>query len=190
MWNQTPFADKVRIDAGGVRLAWHRECPESRYCGRNIPWSRVWDADPGESPPQLRLVDGRTVFISAEYREELATAVSDAGVPVVERYDVWGDLLQPFLDTDYDIWREECEQRLRSWGFSDQETRRIRQRVRKRMLALTLATWEWISYGQSDLLLATCPTPDPSYRRFRAWTDVVADRPYKRSGPSTTAPSS
>lgn len=176
-----PVADEVGVGPGGVRLQWRRSCAEARYCGSRITWSQVRDAEPDAFPPQLRLRDGRTVFVSRTQHEELAAGLAAAKVAVVRRPDVWSSLLEPFLDTDYEVHRLSCEASLRSFGFTDAEIARIRRRARRRMQALTALTWEWGSYGQYDLLEATAVfirwMPWPRYRSFRAWTDAIADRP-------------
>ncbi|BCJ48181.1 hypothetical protein GCM10010168_25410 [Actinoplanes ianthinogenes] len=163
----------MRIGADGVTLGWPRFSPEARYSGRFIPWSRVRDADPEAFPPELRLVGGRTVFLGREH----ATALAAAPVTVRKRVDVWGALLEPFVDTEYDDETHAvCARRLHSCGFSDAEIRRIRRRVRRRMTALTLLTWEWGGYGHSDVLVASGLAPGFAYRRFRRWADAIAAR--------------
>jgi hypothetical protein len=173
--------DQVWFGRDGMRLFWPRRCAAARYCGSVVSWSQVRDGDPDEYPPQVRLRDGRTVFVPGRLRDELKDAMDGAGVRVVRRPDPWADLLEPYLDTDYEAVRAGCEGHLRSAGFSDAEIAGIRRRVRWRMSALTAFTWEWLGYGQYDLLEATALfvrwMPWRRYRRFRAWTDSVADRP-------------
>jgi hypothetical protein len=167
----------------GIRLHWDGQPHEHSYLGDRVRWAEVRDADPAARPPELRLHDGRTLFITAQQERDVAAAVDAAGVPVVHRPPIWSWLLEPFLDTDYGICRERVEQRLREAGFAAEEVHRIRRRVRLRMLALTALTWEWALYGQTDLLDAWLlfrvprgPLSDRSYRRFRRWTDRIADR--------------
>ena len=179
MRNRGPFADQVLINADGLRLSWREPCAESRYAGSVITWRQVRDAVPGGWPPWLRLRDGRVIFVARGHHEELAAAAAAAGVTAYRpfEYDAWTDLLQPFADTDYELARAACEERLRAHGFTDEEVAAIRRRVSRRMRLLTFATWEWGGYGQSDLLLATLPVPEIRYLRFRQWTDVIASRP-------------
>lgn len=173
--------DQVSFGRDGVRLVWRRRCAEARYCGSVIPWYQVRDGDPDDYVPQVRLRDGRTVFVPSRQREELRTAMDGAGVRVVRRRDPWAELLEPFLDIDYEAVRADCEEHLRSAGFSDAEIAGVRRRVRWRMSALTALSWEWVGYGQYDLLEATASfirwMPWRRYRYFRAWTDGIADRP-------------
>ena len=67
---------------------------------------------------------------------------------LVRRPPVWPHLLEPFLDTDYEIVRERFEAELAVWAFEPHEVRRLRKQVRGRMWALTFATWEWAHYGK------------------------------------------
>ncbi|MBB4742507.1 hypothetical protein BJY16_005966 [Actinoplanes octamycinicus] len=174
-----PFAEAVRIGADGVTLAWPRFSPEVRYSGRFIPWSRVRDMDPEAFPPELRLRNGRTVFLARAHAADLAAAP----VKVRKRVDVWGALLEPFLDTEYGAETDAiCAHRLHSCGFSDREIQRIRRRVRRRMTTMTLLTWEWGGYGHSDVLLATSRAPGFAYRRFRRWADAIAARGERSQG--------
>lgn len=165
------------ISADGIALGWPRRSPEAHYCGRFIPWSLVWDADPQATPPELRLADGRTVFIASAHREPLAAALTEAGVAVRRRPDVWLDLLEPFLDVQYDdAARTRCEGRLHGWGFTDREIRDIRRRVWLRMLAETMVSGEWQYYTHADVLAATSHLPRACYLRFRRWADAIAAR--------------
>jgi hypothetical protein len=177
-----------------VTLSWPRRSPEARYCGTVIPWSGIRDADPDAYPPELRLAPGhpgrgtperphrrsavcRTVFIGRDHHAVLAEALTAAGVTIRKRPDVWADLLEPFLDNQYDeATRARCEGRLHGWGFTDPEIHTIRGRVRLRMTAITALTWEWVNYGHADLLLATGHFPASRYLAFRAWADTIAAR--------------
>jgi hypothetical protein len=184
-----PVPYHVDCAAAGLRLTWRLHLSERSYVGTFIAWSQVRDGDPEAAPPQLRLHDGRTVFVSAAYREPLRAALDQHSVPICRRPDVWGHLLEPFLDTDYNIVRSRTEQDLRSWGLTEDEIDSIRRRVRRGMLLLSMLTWEWQYFGQADVISA-CPhwwrmtswLPWARYRRFRRWSDTIADRPYTVSG--------
>ena len=188
-----PVAPDAIIEATGVRLRWPYPCAAARYSGSRIPWADIRDADPsiGALAPELRLRDGRTIFLPARIRDELARALDRAGVPLLRRPPVWPRLLEPFLDTDYRLEREAVERQLAGWGFPRSEVRRIRRRVFVPMVVLLGLTWEWIVFDQTDLLVARFLVHAPpqvatwsSYRRFRRWTDAIADRPASGHGPA------
>lgn len=92
---------RVRFLAEGIAFDRY-PYPGARVHPRGlVPWSAVLEVDPATSPPELRIA-GETLFVSAELREELARAAEAHGIPVVRRVDVWGMLLDPFLDTEFD----------------------------------------------------------------------------------------
>nr|BFE57914.1 hypothetical protein GCM10020063_024400 [Dactylosporangium thailandense] len=141
-----------------------------------MPWSAVDNAEPYAKPPELRLTDGRTIFIHHEHRAALAAGLATAGVTVMHRPDIWSYLLEPFLDNEYDeVTRTGCEERLRSYGLTNQDIRAIRHRVRLRMTAMTFLSWEWAGYGHVDVLEATAwLMPASRYVSFRKWADTIA----------------
>ncbi|MGW2397315.1 hypothetical protein ACWCYY_12250 [Kitasatospora sp. NPDC001664] len=69
--------------------------PEERV----VPVRAVRDADPDATPPEVRTVEGETVFFPAGQRAELRAFCARHGIALLRRADVWGDLLEPFLDT-------------------------------------------------------------------------------------------
>jgi hypothetical protein len=149
-----------------------------------VPWSEVLEVDPAASPPEVRIA-GETLFVSHELREELARAAEAHAVPVVRRVDVWGMLLDPFLDTwfDDDV-QERTLQRLEENGISRAEAASIRERVGFPMLHHNAMLWEWVHLGLWDLLeahrnvwvrLLRGLTPG-RYCAFYAWTMEVAGR--------------
>ncbi|WP_086828465.1 hypothetical protein [Allokutzneria sp. NRRL B-24872] len=179
-----PVSGPVRFEPDGMRLQWRTGCAEASYVGDFVAWSDIRDADPSATPPELRLQGGRTVFLAAEQSEELAERLWAAGVTLVHRPDVWGHLLEPFLDRDYDEVKERIEGELRYWGFTEAEVDLFRERVRWRMLLFTRFGGEWTTYGQADLVLAWFLLRVPpmfvsagDYRRFRRLNDEIADRP-------------
>jgi len=175
------IVDSAEFTAAGIVPAWSRRSAEHTYLGRMISWESVRDADPNESPPELRLKDGRTVFVSAMLRDDLVQALEVAGIDQVRRPPIWDLLLEPFLDTE--ISRETNQAALADLGFTRREVRHIRRRLMFRMIAMTVLTWEWEHYGQADAIDAYTSfrfMPRFRYRRFRAWTDEIAER----TGPS------
>jgi hypothetical protein len=124
------------------------------------------------------------VFLPTRIRDELGQAPRRADVPLLQRPPVWPNLLEPFLDSDYDKVRQPVERQLVTWGFDRAEVRRIRRRVLVPMALWGWLTWEWSDFDQVDLLAAWFLVHVPpqvaswsSYRRFRRWTDEIADRP-------------
>jgi hypothetical protein len=58
----------------------------------------IRDADPAAAPPEIRTLSGETLFASAVQNEELEQFCRASQIPVRKRPDIWGDLLEPFVD--------------------------------------------------------------------------------------------
>ena len=138
-------------------------------------WSEIRDADPAAAPPEIRTTDGRTLFVTAVRRDELQAALTARAIPGVTRPPVWSLILDEFLDTDYEIFRERTERRLVDIGVSRAEFTHIRDLVRTHMDEFVAATWEWMDLSQADLIAAHRFSTAADYREFRAWTDRIAD---------------
>lgn len=170
------------VDAGGISFGLADGSPELAYAGQRISWAEVRDVDPGAAPPEVRTVDGRTVFVDARRRDALADAARAAGVAIVERPDVWDRLLQPFLDTDMPGWAAEADAQLVGWGFTVDEIGAIRAEVGAYVGPYALLMLEWVHLGVCDLIEARFQLDEgfaasrDEYVRWRRWIDGVADR--------------
>jgi hypothetical protein len=80
----------------------------------------IRDADPAAAPPEIRTLSGETLFVPAAQREELEQFCRACQIPVRKRPDIWGDLLEPFLDTLFTPEQEAVTlSRLRQAGLTD-----------------------------------------------------------------------
>ncbi|MFF3618994.1 hypothetical protein [Streptomyces sp. NPDC002467] len=153
----------------------------------SLPAAAVRDADPAASPPELRTVSGDTVFVSALNTAELERFCAENRIPIRHRPDVWGDLLEPFLDTWFDA-RHQAEtlDRLARNGVGHAEAVGIRERVGPLVAAYNGVHEDWCHLGLADLLDAAASDlvpPEPRIRpqdraAFRAWAMEIADRPF------------
>ncbi|MFE2169337.1 hypothetical protein ACFXB3_30440 [Streptomyces sp. NPDC059447] len=151
-----------------------------------LPAAAVRDADPAASPPELRTVSGDTVFVPALNAAELERFCAENRIPMRHRPDVWGDLLEPFLDTWFDA-RHQAEtlDRLARNGVGHAEAVRIRERVGPLVAAYNSGHGDWCHLGLADLLDAAASDLVPAELRirpqdraaFRAWAMEIADRP-------------
>ncbi|WP_405676759.1 hypothetical protein OG239_39545 [Streptomyces sp. NBC_00868] len=151
-----------------------------------LPAAAVRDADPAASPPELRTVPGDKVFVSSRDTARLERFCAENRIPVRRRPDIWGDLLEPFLDTRFDG-RHQAE--TLDWlarnGVGRAEADRIRERVGPLMAAYNGVHWDWFHLGLADLLDAAASDLVPAELRirpqdraaFRAWAMEIADRP-------------
>lgn len=142
---------------------------EIRFAGYEIPSAGVHpdgaltraairDADWGTHPPEVRTMGGETLFVPVARREDLARFCERTGVARVRRFDVWADLLEPFLDTEFSA-RDQADTIERLWvraGLSAGEVDRIRADVTRLMTAYNFDSmlWEWAHLGLFDLVSA------------------------------------
>lgn len=74
-------------------------------------------------------------------------------IPVRKRPDIWGDLLEPFIDTEFTPEHEGATRtRLNQAGLTDSEMSQIRTKVGPLMLAYNAFHWDWAHLGLADLL--------------------------------------
>ncbi|MFH8894508.1 hypothetical protein [Streptomyces sp. NPDC017949] len=149
-----------------------------------IPAAVIRDADPDSSPPEIRTVSGETVFVSAERRTELERFCIDNRIPRRSRPDVWGDLLEPFLDTAFTTESQAATQaRLDQAGLGPDEVASIRHKVAPLMRAYNTVHEDWHHLGLADLLDAATAASIPQHQQikpseiaaFCAWAMKIAD---------------
>ncbi|MCX4783239.1 hypothetical protein [Streptomyces sp. NBC_01264] len=144
----------------------------------------IRDVDPDASPPEIRTVSGEILFVSAERRAELERFRRDNGIPRRSRPDVWGDLLEPFLDTEFTAERRAATQaRLDQAGLGPDEVADIRHKVAPLMRAYNTVQEDWHHLGLADLLDAAIADWIPQDQQikpgecaaFCAWAMKIAD---------------
>ncbi|CAN3978010.1 hypothetical protein [Kitasatospora purpeofusca] len=149
-----------------------------------VPVAAVRDADPTATPPEVRTVAGETLFFPADQESELERFCGSHGIPLVSRPDVWGALLEPFLDTEFTPRRRATTaQVLEGVGLDEAAVADIRAEVGPLMAAYNSLHRDWFHLGLADLLdAATTGTTPERYRvgpdrfpAFRAWAMAIAD---------------
>lgn len=177
-----------RIDSTGIAWSDYPFAGATVYPSGRVTWAGIRDVDPETRPPEVRTKAGETLLVHAEQRGELAQHAAAAGVPTVRRADVWGLLLDPFLDTYFDppqIARTNA--RLESLGISNRRRERIHARFGAMMRSYNLDSglWEWGCLGLMDFLgavngnLVKDPrlVPPPARRpRLYRWAMTIAER--------------
>jgi hypothetical protein len=125
----------------------------------------IQDADPAAAPPEIRTLSGETLFVSAVQREDLERFCQASQIPIRKRPDVWGDLLEPFIDTQFTPEHQTATlSRLRQAGLTAAEVARIRAKVGPLMLAYNAFHWDWFHLGLADLLDAATTTRLPQHQ--------------------------
>jgi len=159
-----------------------------------LPVSAIRDADPAAAPPEIRTLSGETLFVSATQRQDLERFCRARKTAVRKRPDVWGDLLEPFVDTEFTPEREAATRSgLHRAGLTDTEISQIRATVGPLMLAYNAFHWDEYHLGLADLLDALTTDalpghgpPEPGIEeiraelgevtRFYAWAMRIANR--------------
>ena len=157
---------RVTFDAHGIAFTGYSFRPASVFPNGRLAYSAIRDVDPDAAPPEVRTLEGETLFISSEQAAEFRIMIAETRLTVVQRTDVWHLLLEPFLDTEItpdDQERTMAE--LRRLGISGSEVAQIRQSATNSMLAYNGVLWDWVHLGLFDLFAST--------RWPFAWTGFV-----------------
>ncbi|HEY7546795.1 MAG TPA: hypothetical protein VID27_18020 [Blastocatellia bacterium] len=145
---------EIRFDDDGIEFLRYPYPPSSVYPSGKIAYASIIEIDADAAPPEIR-TEREILFISATMKEELRRAASANAIPAVRRIDVWGLLLEPFLDTEFD--REDKERTLRlleESGILRDESVEIRRSVTRAMEAYNFDSmlWDWCHLGLADVL--------------------------------------
>ncbi|NEW41811.1 hypothetical protein GV794_14050 [Nocardia cyriacigeorgica] len=168
----------------------HLSAADLPAADREVLATEIRDADPTAISPEIRTRAGVTLFVSATQREELDGFCAAHSIPIRRRFDVWAELLEPYLDTEFaDDEHRATIARLELAGIPADEVAHIRERVGPVVHAYNVKVWEWVHLGLPDLLEAATTRFVPQHLRaglgdlteFRAWTMTVADRPVDRA---------
>ncbi|MFF0551431.1 hypothetical protein ACFYUL_20995 [Streptomyces sp. NPDC004311] len=177
------------FDGDGIRLPGGDGSLPDAAPGGLLPATAVREADPDARPPEIRTRSGEIVFVPSVRRAELERFCTDHGIPLRSRPDVWGDLLEPFLDTEFDSrQRASTLDRLAAAGVDAIEAAAIRERVGPFMVAYNSVHQDWFHLGLADLLDAARSAlvpeelriPPADLRAFRTWATELAARPDRR----------
>ncbi|GLY46753.1 hypothetical protein [Lentzea sp. NBRC 102530] len=148
-----------RIVFASYRFPWASVAPHGVLRAADVR-----DVSSGFSPFEIRTVSGETLFLTGDSAGLKAFCLRHS-VPEVARFDVWGNLLEPFLDTSFDAAHVAAtDARLRGVGLTQSDVDSIRARVRPLMEAYNLDSmlWEWAHLGLYDLLDALSGTLVPA----------------------------
>lgn len=108
--------------------------------------SQVRDADWTAIRPRLRTTLGETLFVPDKQRQDLESFCRRNAIGLRHGYNVWSDLLDPFLDTVFAPEDEAATMnRLNQAGLSPERVTEIR---------MDSMLWEWVELDLFDLLSA------------------------------------
>lgn len=123
----------------------------------SLPVSAIRDADWRISPPEIRTRSGETLFLAPEAKHALEEFCTVNGIPLVRRFDVWGNLLEPFLDTSFSAAHQAAtDSLLHGVGLTQESIDSIRVRLWPLMRSYNFDSmlWEWADLSLFDLLKA------------------------------------
>jgi len=145
---------RVQFEADGLRFIDYRYPPAVCYPNGKITLTDIIDVS-DDHPPRLRVRPRDVLFVTRTQTEELRTFAKEHQIPIVDRYDPWSYVLEPFLDTSF---TEEDERRtnqlLKYNGINETQLREWRDRFKSTMRSYNLDSglWEWVNLGATDLL--------------------------------------
>ncbi len=110
-------------------------------------------------PPTIR-VNNDLIFISAERQQDLESFAGRNNILLFDRPEIWGWILDPFLDTEFtDEHRERLYNLLEKYELDRQTVDKLRETVKEQMMKYNFDTmlWEWQMFGALDVLQAVRP---------------------------------
>ena len=130
--------------------------PSIAYRQETFSSNQIDDIDFKSYPPTIRIGD-ELIFISSKKKSELEIFASKNNIKTTKRPNIWGWILEPFLDTEFTIERDQqLAQLLESYGLSIENVQYLRAEVATQMVKFNFDTmlWEWVSFNASDVLCA------------------------------------
>jgi len=124
-------------------------------------------------PISAKINGNELIFLIGIKEEDLPALAQKENIPIKSPQDNWSLLCENFLDTDST--KEEKASTIEllvNGGISEKEISSIRKRLSFRMLLRPYFSWEWIYYGQYDVLIELFPLNKYKYY----WTMDVALR--------------
>jgi len=94
-----------------------------------------------------------------QYSEEdkiiLSRYARENNIPIIDYQDIWSDILEPFIDTEYtEETRNLINKRLNKIGIEEVELSRIRNEIQEMMddYNINSGLWDWVNLNMNDLL--------------------------------------
>lgn len=144
------------FEQDGILFENYPFAPSFAYTHKKVYTGVIIDVDVSGMPPTIR-VGNELLFVSATKKEELTEWATTNNIPVVKRDDLWGWLLEPFLDTEYlEDMHERLKGLLAKYGLAEPQVTAIRDEVAEQMLKYNFDTmlWDWVHLGAMDVLSA------------------------------------
>lgn len=138
---------------------------------KHLPFAIINEVRTNTHPPTVVIHSNEVIFLHGLTKEHLPPLKNR--IPFTQPQDHWALICHAFLDTEHS---EESKQfylnQLASSGISETEVRKTRKKIEVQMLIRTSVTWEWLYYGQWDVMHELWPMTKNKYW----WTMELALR--------------
>ena len=138
-----------------------------------LPFTQIQEIRINTFPRSLVTRKKEVIFLKGLERDQLEKLAYEKGIKVTEPLDIWSLICDEFLDTEFsEEAQQKTRERLSEIGISEEELMQIRKKLRTSMLLRTSVSWEWVYYGQFDVLQELWPLTEKKYW----WTMEIALR--------------
>jgi len=140
---------------------------------RELPFHKIKEIRINTFPPTAVTDGNEVIFLIGLKREAIEKIAFEQQLKLIEPLDIWSLICDEFLDTEFsEEEKEKSMELLERHGISRAELSQIKKRIRTRMLLRTSVSWEWMYYGQYDVLHELWPLTEKKYW----WTMDIALR--------------
>jgi hypothetical protein len=147
------------------------------HIAKQISAAEITEVNLRTSPASVVLHDKEVIFLKYDIKEELNAFAERNGLRLADRYDIWGAINEPFVDTELDYgMRKNILENLKESGITVKELRAIRKKIAFTMLSSNYFAMEWIYLGQFDYLRWTMRNEKKYW-----WSMDIALRNYKKA---------
>ncbi len=164
---------QLRIENDYLEIDSYPFQPSIAYGQIKISSDIIEEIDIESYPPTIK-VKNELIFLTSENRDELKEFALRNNLKTIKRPDIWGWILEPFLDTEFTKETDERLTRLlNEYGLTKEIVNEIRKEVKIQMLKYNFDTmlWEWAGLGAEDVLKAMRTKYDEE--GFRVFYDKV-----------------
>jgi hypothetical protein len=146
--------------------------PSSLKKEKRLPFSKIQEFRINTHPVSALINENELIFLLGIEAKDILLN-DKLSIKAKRRNDNWCLLCEEFLDTELsETERIANIQKLEESGISKEEQIKIKKKLKFRFLIRTMATWEWVYYGQYDVLTELWPLTRKKYW----WTMDVALR--------------
>lgn len=147
---------------------------------KKLPYTKIQEIRINTHPVSALTNNNELIFLRGLTSDDIESN-GKLSMKLKRRVDLWSLLLEEFLDTEFsEAERRASVEALEKAGITETEQLAIRKKFKFRFMLRTMATWEWVYYGQYDVLTELWPLTSEKYW----WTMDIALR--KRGTPTST----